>query len=213
MLQNASLHHALPTRSTLEWPDLFLAPSSIIIPNRGRPFRGRCGGCQTLLAHSRHLKQARNSFVLHKGKKEPHEKATHETRGNNDTPLFASCTFPSHAIYYKAKLSSPSSSSTKSPVDCIAWYRYLHPLTSLASYQSTTSSLTHHHRLASLYTSGLRGSLQNSSIHLSLDWFYLSFLRDTRSSAYFSHSLTASYSRRRLYLARLSACFPLRRSH
>jgi hypothetical protein len=39
--------------------------------------------------------------------------------------------------------------------------------------------LTQHHRLASLYTSGLRGSLQSSSIHLPLDWFYLSFHRDT----------------------------------
>jgi hypothetical protein len=124
--KNASLHHALPTRSTLEWPDVFLAPSSSIIPIvvvRSVDAVVAAKPCwPTPVTSSKQAnKQEETPLSFHEGKKEPHEKATHETRGNNDTPLFASCTFSSHAIYYKAEISSPSSSSIKSPVDCIAW--------------------------------------------------------------------------------------------
>jgi hypothetical protein len=119
--------------------------------------------------------QERKSFVLPR-EKEAHEKATHETRGNNDTTLFASSIFSSLAILNKAI--SPHlrhcPQNHLSPVS--TWYlRRLTHSNSPLTNPPPSPPLTHHHRLASLYTSGLRGSLQISSIYLSLDCLIFPF--------------------------------------
>ena len=102
--KNASLHHALPAR--LPVPLAAADPLSINGPTSFQPQTDH-PSVDAAVAAKPCLSSPRTIFLCSstRAKKEPHGKATHETRGNNDTTLH--CSLPSVfsplAIYIKVE--------------------------------------------------------------------------------------------------------------